>query len=468
MQLRDLRAYVLPGAAEREPGFRDLIARQSLVGLKVVAGVTAGVAVFATASRFLFLPPDASTMADRVLAMVWLVAVGLMAYAATCTEFGRRRARGLTMALAVLVSALLNHFTLRLSALEPAGESYIPSQLALILLIGVAAVPVRPVQTLGLGFMLGLTYLLQANIAKRYLGWGSGPIPEHLLFIFTISLMAAAVTAVLYRQRYLNYQAHVRSLESAEQLRRAETRVLLSDHAASLGRLAAALSHELNSPIGALKSAVDTLLLINARYATSGERERTRLLRLQSDLRRSLQQSSERLGAIVERMQRFTNMDRAEILEADMNDLLRDAASMLRAETGGDLELELDLHPLPRLLSRPTQISAVFHGLLMNAAKALNGGQGRIRLATRATAESVEIVIEDNGKGMSREELANIFEPRFQTARGRIASGNWSMFSFRRILREHGGEIEIDSKVGKGTRIRILLPCEACLQESTL
>lgn len=468
MQLRDLRAYLFPGAAEREPGFRDLIARQSLVGLKVVAGVTAGVSVFATASRFLLLPPDASTMADRVLAMVWLVVVGLLAYGSTHTEFGRRRARGLSMALAVLVSALLNHFTLRLSALEPAGESYIPSQLTLILLIGVAAVPVRPVQTLSLGFMLGLTYLLQANIAKRYLGWGSGPIPEHLLFIFTISLMAAAVTAVLYRQRYLNYQAHVRSLESAEQLRRAETRVLLSDHAASLGRFAAALSHELNSPIGALKSAVDTLLLINARFATSDEAERPRLLRLQADLRRALQQSSERLAAIIERMQRFTNMDRAEILEADMNDLLRDAAAMLQAEIGGGLELEMDLHPLPKLLSRPTQISAVFHGLLMNAANALNGGHGRIRLSTRSTPEFVEIIIEDNGKGMSREELANIFEPRFQTARGRIASGNWSMFSFRRILREHGGEIEIESKEGKGTRIRILLPCEACLQESTL
>jgi two-component system, NtrC family, sensor kinase len=124
--------------------------------------------------------------------------------------------------------------------------------------------------------------------------------------------MATALSAVLYRQRYLNYQGYVRSLESAEQLRRAETRVLLSDHAASLGRLAAALSHELNSPIGALKSAVDTLLLINARLATAESAERERLLRLQADLRRSLHQSSSRLAQIVGRMQRFTNLDRAE------------------------------------------------------------------------------------------------------------------------------------------------------------
>jgi signal transduction histidine kinase len=42
------------------------------------------------------------------------------------------------------------------------------------------------------------------------------------------------------------------------------------------------------------------------------------------------------------------------------------------------------------------------------------------------------------------------------------------MFSFRRILREHGGEIEVESREGQGTRVRILLPCEACLQESSV
>lgn len=468
MHLRELRGYLFPGAAELEPGFRQLVGKLSVLGLKISAGVTIGVSLFATLSRLVLMRPGQNMFAGRVAAMVWLVTLGLIAFGATRTALGQRYARALAMALAVLVSIMLNYYALRFSAFEPGAESYIPSQLTLVLLVGIAAVPVRPMQALLLGLGLGLAYLLQANMAQRYLGLGSGPIPDHLLFIFTISLMAAAVSAVLYRQRYLNYQSYVRSLESAEQLRRAETRVLLSDHAASLGRIAAALSHELNSPIGALKSAVDTMLLINARFMTSEEQERARLLRLQSDLRRSLQQSSERLAEIVGRMQRFTNLDRAEILEADMNELLRDAASMLQSEIKGKVEWQLDLHPVPKLLSRPTQLSAVFHGVMMNAANALNGGKGRIRVVSRSTAEFVEILIEDNGRGMSREDLATIFDPHFQTAGGRIASGNWSMFSFRRILREHGGEIEVESKQGQGTRIRILLPCEACLQESSL
>jgi signal transduction histidine kinase len=468
MPLRELRAYLFPGAAERDPGFRDLIQKLSVLGLKITAGVTIGAALVATVARFLLMGGAETGAVERIASMAWLVSLGFLAFGAARTPAGQRYARGLALALAVLVSLVLNYFTIRFSPFMPAAESYIPSQLALILLVGVAAVPLRPMQSLGLGFGLGFIYLAQANLMQRYLGLGSGPIPDHLLFIFTISLMAAAVCAVLYRQRYLNYQGYVRSLEAAEQLRRAETRVLLSEHAASLGRIAAALSHELNSPVGALKSAVDTLLLINARFASASDAERARLLRLQADLRRSLHQSSERLAAIIGRLQRFTNLDRAEILEADINDLIRDAASMIEAEIKGKVRLELDLHPLPKLLCRPTQLGAVFHGLLLNAAHAVPDGHGRIRVSSRSTPESVEIVIEDNGRGMSREELANIFEPRFQTAGGRIASGNWSMFSFRRILREHGGEIEVESKQGEGSLVRLLLPCEACLQESTL
>ena len=91
----------------------------------------------------------------------------------------------------------------------------------------------------------------------------------------------------------------VRTLETAEKLRQAEARNLLSENAASVGRLAAALSHELNSPIGALVSGVDTLLLLAARQAHSSPPEQQRLIVLQNELRKSIQQSTDRLREIV-------------------------------------------------------------------------------------------------------------------------------------------------------------------------
>ncbi|HYP14331.1 MAG TPA: ATP-binding protein, partial [Bryobacteraceae bacterium] len=106
------------------------------------------------------------------------------------------------------------------------------------------------------------------------------------------------------------------------------------------------------------------------------------------------------------------------------------------------------------------QLSAVFSNLLGNAVEATNG-QGRVRIKTREEDRDVVISIEDNGRGLEPEMLKTIFDPGFQVARGRVASGNWSMFSSRQIVQEHGGDIQIASKLGEGTCISVRLPAES-------
>ena len=96
---------------------------------------------------------------------------------------------------------------------------------------------------------------------------------------------------------------------------------------------------------------------------------------------------------------------------------------------------------LPSLL-RPQQISAVFSNLLHSAIEGLNSG-GQVLLTTRQVHSQVEVTVEDNGKGLSAQELANIFDPAFKVKGGRISTGNWGLFSSRQIVREHGGDIEI-------------------------
>ena len=265
MHLRELRAYLLPGAAERDPGFRELISKLSVFGLKVTAGVTVGVSVFATLSRVVLLSDSDITLPARLIAMVLLVSLGLLAYGATYTAFGRRNARGLTMTLAVLVSVLLNHFALRVSALDrlsnlhPEPDHADPAG-------GRGCCSAAPDAGAQSGHCARSSLPVQANLARQLLALAAARF-RNICISFRHFLCWRRLSGVLYRQRYLNYQSYVRGLEAAEQLRRAETRVLLSDHAASLGRIAAALSHELNSPVGALKSAVDTMVLINARLA---------------------------------------------------------------------------------------------------------------------------------------------------------------------------------------------------------
>ena len=120
-------------------------------------------------------------------------------------------------------------------------------------------------------------------------------------------------------------------------------------------------------------------------------------------------------------------------------------------------KLDLRLQAVPPVLCRPQQLAAVFRSLLSNAVNAVNGN-GLISIASRGEDGQVEVDIEDNGRGMTTDQMKNIFEPQFRVAGGRIAAGNWSMFNSRQIVREHGGDIRISSREGQGTRVTIVLP----------
>jgi signal transduction histidine kinase len=246
-------------------------------------------------------------------------------------------------------------------------------------------------------------------------------------------------------------------LRAAEELRRAESRVLLSENAASVGRFAAALSHELNSPLAVLKSAFQTYGNLTEKKASLSTEKLKEVEEIEARLQNSITESIERLHQIVLRMQRFTNMDRKEVLPVDLNLLLQDVVEVLRSQIKDEVALDLQLDPIPQIRARPQQVSAVFSNLLQNSVEGL-GGTGHVWLTTSHTAAQVHIVVRDDGRGISAEDLTSIFDPAFKVKAGRI-SGNWGLFSCRQIIREHGGDIEIQSTPGTGTTVRITLPC---------
>ena len=246
-------------------------------------------------------------------------------------------------------------------------------------------------------------------------------------------------------------------LRAAEELRRAESQVLLSENAASMGRFAAALSHDLNSPLAVLRSALQSCNALAEKEATLPVEKRREIEEIEAQLRRSAIESTDRLHQIILRMQRFTNMDRKETLLVDLNSLLQDVVDVLRLQIKEGVALELDLQSIPRIRVRPQQISAVFSNLLQNALEGLTSA-GHVWLTTSQAGSQVQIVVRDDGRGISPEELAGIFDPSFKVRAGRVATGNWGLFSCRQIIREHGGEIDIQSTPGHGTTVRVTLP----------
>jgi signal transduction histidine kinase len=249
-----------------------------------------------------------------------------------------------------------------------------------------------------------------------------------------------------------------------EQARRAlsvlwneQTRLMLAQNAASLGRLAAAISHEMNTPLGALRSAVDTFETIVARNGTNPD---TRVAAVQQDLLRAIRESANRLSRVVERMQRFTNLNRAEVQRTCVNGLISDVVGLLDPDIRARVRIILEqMAGLPYVVSHPQQLTAVFSMVVNNAIDSV-GVDGQIRIVTRSADRTVHIEVHDNGRGIPAHALGEVFEPSFGEQSGRVASTNWNLFSCRHLIEAHGGEIHISSAEGEGTTVHIALPAE--------
>jgi signal transduction histidine kinase len=156
-------------------------------------------------------------------------------------------------------------------------------------------------------------------------------------------------------------------------------------------------------------------------------------------------------------MQRFTNLDRAEIQAVDINEVLADTVALLQSELSQKADVKLDLKQVPILKCQPQQLSAVFSNLLRNAAAAIDG-KGNIWVSSTRRNGEIIIQVRDDGRGIPAERLPSLLEPTLAVKGGRIATTNWGLFSSRSIIVEHGGHIEIDSTEGKGTTVTVLLP----------
>lgn len=458
MVLEALRRLLFTGKSERDPAFRQEIAKMSRFSLRLIGGLQITLPAFMLLAGLSVVPVPLAGP-DSAVPSLAVMAVGMLTFGASLRGWSRQSAR-----LLACLSIWITSGVLAWSALEFGRdvlwiEHYMLGYITLVTLGAVAAIPLRPLHAFALGLSIEAVYLASWLASQQ----SSNPfqtdlgVIQHIL-ILAVILMATLLSGLVYRQRAGNFRAHQQALHNAEDLRGAQCRLLLSENAATMGRLAAALSHELNSPIGALTSAVETVLALSARQAEASPEERRRLAGIVEEARLSVRESSRRLREIVARMQRFTNLDRAEVQPTNVNELLNDVVLMVQPQTKVGVRIELNLQPLPALTCRPQQLSAVFSSLVGNAVEAV-GNEGHVRIFTARVDSSIEVRVEDSGRGMTPEELATVFDPGFRVTGNRIATGHWSLFSARQIVHEHGGEIRISSAPGQGATVVVTLPC---------
>jgi signal transduction histidine kinase len=457
MRMEHIRAYLLPVDAERDEGFRHEMQSLAHLALKLVGALVAAVPLVMLAAGIGVIPIRITGL-EALTPNLAVACIGALSLAASMAPFSRRHGRLLTAISVFLTSATLETSVLLLRPDLAWIDHYLVGHITLVQ-FGSAALPFRPMQTFSLGIAIDVFYLLAYSYAQQTgrLDQGFG-IGQHV-FTFVITCACTALTAIIYRQRAFNYATHQSALRSSEDLRKTQATLLITENAAAMGRLAAALSHELNSPIGVLASAVETLSAAAAKNGMTSGAERERLSKVVAETHRAGRESAERLRSVVARMQRFTNLDRAEVQLVQINDLLADVIALIEPEVPEGTLIEFKPGALlPRITGRPQQLSAVLSNLIVNAVEA-TGDHGRVLVTSAASPTHIEITIEDSGRGMTTETLHNVFNPAtFRVSGRRIAAGNWSLFSSRQIVQEHGGEIQITSARDRGTTVRVTLP----------
>jgi two-component system NtrC family sensor kinase len=274
--------------------------------------------------------------------------------------------------------------------------------------------------------------------------------------------------------------------EAHQKLKQAQSQLVASEKLAALGQLVAGIAHEINNPLAFVSNntvvlqrdlaAVRKLLGMYragdgllAQHAPELHRqlfsfcEEIDLDYTLSNIDGILSRSREglqRIQLIVKGLRDFARLDESDLKETDLNAGIESTINILRGEVKRkNLTLHLELSPLPEVACYPARINQVVMNLVVNAIYACAEG-GQVTVRTHRKQDGVAIDVIDNGSGIDPAVMTRIFDPFFTTKPVGQGTGLGLSISHQ-IVEDHGGSIEVESTVGKGTHFTVHLPLQA-------
>ena len=232
-------------------------------------------------------------------------------------------------------------------------------------------------------------------------------------------------------------------------LRDAREQLRQTERIAAWQEIAKSLAHEIKNPLSPIRLSVETL-------RKARERSSEDFNAMFDESTKTILQEVERLRVIVDEFSRFARLPAPKLRNTDLREIIAQAAS-LHAKGAATLRTGLPEGPLTAFVDAD-QITQVLHNLLQNAQHAAieahPDGGGAVRLSVEQSAGTLYIRVEDNGAGISADETDAIFEPYYTGKEGGTGLG---LAITQRIVTEHGGRIDVESKPGR-TVFTVVLP----------
>ncbi|MCX8237302.1 MAG: ATP-binding protein [Akkermansiaceae bacterium] len=262
--------------------------------------------------------------------------------------------------------------------------------------------------------------------------------------------------------RYLNFYlspvaeegeadlGHVMLVRDVTRSRQEAEKEMESEKLNALTLLAAGVAHEIGNPLNSLSL---HLQLLERRIRDLPEDDQKPLTDHLGTARTEISRLDTILKQFLQAM-RPTNPERE---ATELHKLLEESLLALSPELESrEIPVKLDFAlDLPSLDLDPTQIKQALYNVIRNAYQAVDQGEGEIFIQTHVTDYEVRLSISDNGSGISPEAMGAMFEP-FKTTK--VEGTGLGMLIVRRILREHGGELEVESEEGVGTKVTLCFP----------
>ncbi len=285
-----------------------------------------------------------------------------------------------------------------------------------------------------------------------------------------IEMLADSTNSVLSKMREYNelllaqneeLEAQNEELEqSRQQLEDAQSTIIQTENLASIGQLTAAITHEINTPLGAINSNAQlSAMMISSIFELESIKNDPELLGMLEQLKESNDISTmacNRVSQIIRSLKNFSKVDEAQFQVADLNEGLKSVLVLTSNLWKRKIEIHEDYGDLPGVKCYPGMLNQVFMNVIVNAIQSIDE-KGNIHIRTWNDDSNVYVSIKDDGCGIASENIDRIFNNGFTTKSKSLGMGLGLSIS-RSIMDKHQGRITVTSEPGKGSEFIISLP----------